>query len=65
MGSLLWKEKVCSVSDVFGLKCLGDIQEQAYSKHWVMHFKTRESNQLSGGGRSLQVERNHWEDQRV
>lgn len=48
----------CSVSDVFGLKCFGDIQEQASSKHWVMHVKVRENEQLSGGGRSHEVERN-------
>lgn len=50
---------MCSVSDVFGLKCFGDIQEQASSKHWVMHVKVRENEQLSGGGRSHEVERNH------
>lgn len=45
MGSHLWRKSVCSSFDMFGMKSFGDIQEQASSKHWVMHV--RQSNQLS------------------
>lgn len=55
MGSHLWRKEVCSVSDVFGLKCFGDFQEPASSKNWVMHVKARKSNQLSGGRGKLGV----------